>query len=153
MYRKPGIAVEAFHTSSFRQQFSLDKIEGSRAISIGNGSTADLRGEFEVTGRVRVNLNSTLRLRKRFGPVGVINGRIEVFNDSSVFFGLFTLKGAPASLGPVTVNGTLVCGGNGGHVRLFNGQVPKDIFPSQFNRENSQCNDFNGNVVLPVFGP
>ena len=63
------------------------------------------------------------------------------------------LKGEIDPIGSVTVNGTLNCVGNEGHVRLFGGQVPEDIFPSQFDRENSQCNDYNGNVVLPVFGP
>ncbi len=108
----------------------------------------ELRGEFQVTGQVRAVLNSTLRFSKRFGPVGVINGPIRVFSDSSVFFALFRLKDEPAPIGSVTVNGTLRCNDNGGHVRLFSGQVPEDIFPSAADRAASQCNDFNGNVVL-----
>ena len=146
-----GIAVEVAHLSDFRQQFSLDRIEGWRAISIGNVSTGELRGEFEVTGEVGVGLNSTLRLSKRSGPVGVINGRIRVRGDSVVQFGLFTLKGETEDLGSVTVNGSLDCGGNEGHVGLFGGQVPEDIFPDSLDQATSQCKDFNGNVVLPVF--
>ncbi len=147
-----GTAVSAFHLADFRQQGPLDRIvvnEGARAIQIGNGSTGELRGEFEVTGEVRVLFNSTMHFSKRFGPVGVIDGPIRLFADSAVFFRLFTLKGEIEDLGSVTVNGTLRCNDNGSHVGLFSGQEPEDIFPSAADRVASQCNDFNGNPVLP----
>ncbi len=148
-----GTAVEAVHMADFRQQFSLDRIEGSPAINIFNLSTGEFRGEFEVTGQVRVGLNSTLRLSKRSGPVGVINGQIRVRERSTVAFNVVTLKDPPVSFGSVTVNGTLDCGGGQGRISFGGGQTIQDVFPSQFNRENSQCNNFNGDQVLPVLGP
>lgn len=144
-----GVAVGTAHLADFRQQYSLDRIDGSPAINISNGSTGEPRGEFEVTGQVRLGLNSTLRLSKRYGPVGVITGDIRVREDSAVVFSKFTLKGETEDMGSVTVNGTLDCGSNQGHIGLYSSQVPENIIPNADDRANSQCNDFNGFIVLP----
>ena len=150
-----GIAVQADHLADFRQQFSLDTIVGSPAIDIFNLATAELRGEYKVTGQVRVGNNSTLRLSirsRRVGvdpPVGEINGQIRVRGDSSVSFSLFTLKDG-TEFGSVTVNGTLNCGGKQGAISVGGGQTIEDIFPNPDDRANSQCNTFNGNLVLPA---
>ena len=67
----------------------------------------------------------------------------------------FLARNGATDQGSVTVNGKLLCFTNQGHVSFGTGfgQTIKVVFSSQADREGSQCNDFNGNVVLPVFGP
>ena len=145
-----GIAVEVFHLAELRQQFGFDRIEGDRAISVGNVSTAELRGEFEVTGQVRLFLHSTLRLSKRFGPMAVVDGDIRPDGDSAVSFSLFTLADGTV-FGPVRVTGALICGDSESSAELRSGLTPADIFDGGDAAFN--CTGLNQEEVLPPPGP
>ena len=64
----------------------------------------------------------------------------------------FVARNGNTTQGSVTVDGRLLCSGDGGHVQVGGGssQTIQDIFPLPADRLASQCNDFNGNVVLPA---
>ena len=132
--------------AELRQQFGFDRIEGDRAISVGNVSSAELRGEFEVMGQVRLSRHSTLRLSKRFGPMAVVNGDIRPDGDSAVFFSMIRLADGSV-FGPVRVTGTLVCGDSESSAALLNGLTPVDIFDGGDAAFN--CTGFNQEEVLP----
>ncbi len=158
-------AIGVFNDASLRVQNGLNTVTSTkdRAIGIGRLSQVSLRF-FDVTGRIDVTTGSHLELRRRLNvePAGftsvtaVITGDIRVRSGAQVEFGSpFTARNGLANQGSVTVDGKLLCFGDQGHVSFStgSGQTIQDVFPSQANRDNSQCNDFNGNPVLPVFGP
>ncbi len=158
-------AIGVFNDASLRVQNGLNTVTSTenRAIGIGRLSQVSLRF-FDVTGRIDVTTGSHLEIRRRLNvePAGftsvtaVITGDIRVRSGAQVEFGSpFTARNGAMNQGSVTVNGRLLCFGDQGHVSFGtgSGQTIQDVFPSQANRETSQCNDFNGNVVLPVFGP
>lgn len=165
-------AIGVFTVSEMRAHEGPNTILSSfgagtkRAISAGRNSVVSLRW-FNVTGRVDINTGSHIEIRKRlsFEPdpgnpanlEAVITGDIRLLGDAHVSFpSPFTAENGSSNQGSATVNGRLICFGDRGHVASFgtgSGQTIQDVFPSQADREASQCNDFNGNVVLPVVGP
>ena len=163
-------AIGVFGSAFVRLHRGLNTVlgTGGRAITVGRLSALSLRF-FDVRGRIQAFGGSHLEIRRRLSVepdpsnptnvVAVITGDIRVRQGSQVqFSGPFiarNLRPGGPNQGSVTVNGRLLCFGNRGRVSFSTGfgQTIQDVFPSQFNRENSQCNDFNGNVVLPVFGP
>ena len=159
-------AIGVFNDASLRVQNGLNTVTSTqdRAIGIGRLSQVSLRF-FDVTGRIDVTTGSHLEIRRRLNVeppnvvTAVITGDIRVRSGAQVEFSspfiARNLRPGGPNQGSVTVNGRLLCFGNQGRVSFStgSGQTIQDVFPSQFNRENSQCNDFNGNVVLPVFGP
>ncbi len=155
-------AIGVFNDASLRVQNGLNTVLGTGGLAIGIGrlSQVSLRF-FDVTGRIDVTTGSHLEIRRRLNVeppnvvTAVITGDIRVRSGAQVEFGSpFTARNGAMNQGSVTVNGRLLCFGDQGHVSFSTfGQTIQDVFPSQANREASQCNDFNGNVVLPVFGP
>jgi hypothetical protein len=156
-------AIGVFNDASLRVQNGLNTVTSTqdRAIGIGRLSQVSLRF-FDVTGRIDVTTGSHLEIRRRLNVeppnvvTAVITGDIRVRSGAQVEFGSpFTARNGAMNQGSVTVDGRLLCFGDQGHVNFGtgSGQTIEVVFPSQINRENSQCNDFNGNVVLPVFGP
>ena len=155
-------AIGVFNDASLRVQNGLNTVTSTqdRAIGIGRLSQVSLRF-FDVTGRIDVTTGSHLEIRRRLNVeppnvvTAVITGDIRVRSGAQVEFGSpFTARNGAMNQGSVTVDGRLLCFGDQGHVSFSTfGQTIQDVFPSQANREASQCNDFNGNVVLPVFGP
>ena len=159
-------AISVFTLSDVRLANGLNTVlgTGGSAISTGRNSAVDLRW-FDVTGPVRVSQGAWLRIGKRQNNerdpnnppniAGVINGNIRVVTDAQVFFqSPFTARNGLANQGIATVNGNLRCSGNAGHVNFATGSAPndqtiQDVFPSAADRVASQCNDFNGNPVLP----
>ena len=159
-------AISVFSMSYVRLQRGLNTVLGGtgRAIEAGRNSQLTLRW-FDVTGGISLSTGAFGEIRKRLNDesglgappnvAGVINGNIVVRQDAQVRFNSPYLARNPVVAGlrqgSVTVNGTLNCFGNQGHVTFDTGagQTIVDVFPNAGNRAASQCNDFNGFVVLP----
>ena len=161
----PAIALSSLSHVRLQNGSNIVTSTKDRAIDATKNSVLSLRW-FDVTGRIGLFTGSNAEIRKRlnFEPdpmnpptiAGVINGNIRVRSGAHVrFHPPFLAPNGITRQGSVTVNGRLDCGGDRGHVVFGTafGQTLQVVFPSQFNRENSQCNDFNANGVLPVFGP
>ncbi len=163
-------ALSVFSQSYVRLQNGLNTVTTTqiRAIEAGRNSTLSLRW-YVVNGRIDISTGSHAEIRRRLSDesglattanvAAVITGDIRVSSGAHVQFSSpFLARNAAVPgqrQGSVTVNGRLLCFGNQGHVSFGtgSGQTLQVVFPSQADREASQCNDFNGNVVLPVFGP
>ena len=158
--------IGVFGSSEVRLHNGLNTVlgTGGRAINIGRLSVVTLRW-FDVTGRIDIGRGSLVEIGKRLDVepegglpvdfVGTITGDIRVrsgaqVNFNSPFIARNLRPGGPTQ-GSVTVNGRLLCFGNQGHVSFDTrfGQTIEVVFPSEANRLASQCNDFNGNPVLP----
>ncbi len=162
-----AVALSVFSTSYVRLQRGLNTVTSTqnRAIGVGRNSEVALRW-FVVTGRIDISAGSEAEIRRRLSDesglaappniAGVVNGDIRVRSGAHVQFpGPFLARNpvvAGLRQGSVTVNGRLLCFGDQSRVSFGTGfgQTIQDVFPSQANREASQCNDFNGNVVLPA---
>ena len=159
-------AIGVFNDASLRLSNGLNTVlgTGGRAIDAGRNSLVSLRF-FDVTGRIGISTNSTLELGRRLNVepdpdnptnvVAVITGDIRVRSGAQVQFSnpfiARNLRPGGPNQGSVTVNGRLLCFGNEGHVAFGTGrgQTIEVVFPSQADRLAWQCNDFNGNPVLP----
>lgn len=158
-------ALSVFSQGYVRLQNGLNTVLGTRAIEVGRNSTLSLRW-YVVNGRIDLSQGSHAEIRRRLSDesglattanvAAVITGDIRVRSDARVEFSSpFLARNAAVAgqrQGSVTVNGRLLCFGNQGHVTFGtgSGQTVQVVFPSAADRAASQCNDFNGNVVLPA---
>ncbi len=155
-------AIGVFNDASIRLQNGLNTVLniGGTAISAGQLSHVSLRF-FDVTGNISISGGSFMEIRKRLNVeppnvvTGVVTGDIRVRQGSQVGFSspfiARNLRPGGPNQGSVTVNGRLLCFGDQGHV-IFgtgSGQTIEVVFPSDADRVASQCNDFDGNPVLP----
>ena len=159
-------AIGVFGSSFLRLHEGLNTVlgTGGNSITTGRLSHTSLRF-FDVTGQINIFGGSHLEIRRRLSVepdpsnptnvVAVITGDIRVRQGSQVeFSGPFiarNLRPGGPNQGSVTVNGRLLCFGNRGRVSFStgSGQTIQVVFPSDADRLASQCNDFNGNPVLP----